>query len=104
MSADQNSFGKILHANEETEYVLGYTRKELLDKNINMIQPHIIKVNHNRILQGFLDSGKNKVIDVTLDLLPVNKQGYAELVHIVVKINSQINGRFLLLGMLQKAK
>jgi PAS domain-containing protein len=50
VSADQFSFGKILHANDETEYVLGYKRQELLDKNINTIQPYIIKVNHNRIL------------------------------------------------------
>jgi PAS domain S-box-containing protein len=37
VSADQYSIGKIVHANEETEYLLGYKRQELLDKNINTI-------------------------------------------------------------------
>lgn len=39
--------GRILHANDETEVLFGFMRKELLNKNVAMLMPPIIGSIHN---------------------------------------------------------
>lgn len=47
ISATLLNMGKILHANDEVETLLGYRRKELIGRNINCIMPNIIGKIHD---------------------------------------------------------
>lgn len=39
ISATSTHVGTIIHANDELEHILGYTRKDLIGKNIKIIMP-----------------------------------------------------------------
>ena len=63
VSASSSNYGKIIHTNEEVESFLGYKRKELLEKNVSMIMPAIIAINHNRFVSRYLETGRRRIID-----------------------------------------
>ncbi len=55
--------GEIIHSNDEIYRILGYKRKNLIGKKVNMIMPSTIAVVHDRFLRTFLETAKRNVID-----------------------------------------
>lgn len=63
VSASSSNYGKIIHTNDEIESFLGYKRKELLEKNVSIIMPTLIAINHNRFVSKYLETGRRRIID-----------------------------------------
>jgi PAS domain S-box-containing protein len=63
LSAQMSNLGRIIHANDEIEALLGYKRSEILNKNVTCIMPRIIGQFHDGFIRRYLDSGVNRVID-----------------------------------------
>lgn len=63
VSANSSNYGKIIHTNDEIESFLGYKRKDLLEKNVSMIMPTAIAINHNKFISKYLETGRRKIID-----------------------------------------
>lgn len=104
VEATTHTLGMIMHANEEVEYQLGFTKDEVIGKNITCIMPNSIAFHHQKFLQRYLDTGKQRMVDKLMEQFPVTKQGYIRLMHLLIKVHTQINGRVLFIGLLQKTK
>jgi len=68
--------GSIIHVNDELEAVLGYTRKEVINKNIIEIIPRPIAKVHDRFIHRYFDTAKPTVINIQRQLLGKDKDGY----------------------------
>ena len=55
--------GDIIHSNDEIFRILGYKRKNLIGKKINVIMPGPIGMVHDRFLRKFLDTARRNVIE-----------------------------------------
>jgi PAS domain S-box-containing protein len=42
VSTSNDNYGKIIHTNEEVEYLLGFKRKDLIGQNVSCIMPVLL--------------------------------------------------------------
>lgn len=56
ISATSKKIGYIIHANEEVEALLGYSRKDLLNKNVNTIMPRPIGKVHDKLIERYFET------------------------------------------------
>jgi PAS domain S-box-containing protein len=57
MSAQVLTMGRIIHANDEIEALLGYRRQELINRNITFIIPNIIAQYHDGFIKRYIETG-----------------------------------------------
>ena len=53
-----------MHCNEEIEKVLGYRRKELIGKNVNLLMPRPIGKPHNKLIERYFETAQPHVIEI----------------------------------------
>ena len=58
MSATSTEVGTIVHANDEIQNILGFQRKDLIDKNIKMIMPGPIAKVHDNFIHRYFETAK----------------------------------------------
>lgn len=63
VEATSQIIGRIIHSNDELEHLLGYSRKEVIYKNIKMITPSLIARDHDRYIRKYLETGKQKLLE-----------------------------------------
>ena len=56
--------GNVIHANDQIEGILGYKRKEVIGKNINIILPRPIARVHDQFIHRYFETAKPTVIDI----------------------------------------
>lgn len=78
--------GQIVHTNDEIMRVLGYTRKQLIDKNVSVIQPTPIGAVHDNFLRGFLETTKLKLLNHILQMFAVTADGYLKPINLMLKL------------------
>jgi PAS domain S-box-containing protein len=78
--------GEIIHSNDEIYRILGYKRKHLIGKKVNMLMPSPIAMVHDRFLKSFLNTAKRNVIDKMRQVPAVCSDGYLRPVSICVKL------------------
>ncbi len=102
ISANAQEIGRIIHANEEIEYLLGYTKNELIGVNVSIFLPFIFRSKHEALIQSYLESGKEKILHRRRKNFAVNKEFYLVPVELIIKIFPQINGKLIFAGFIQK--
>jgi PAS domain S-box-containing protein len=71
---DRNS--KILQWNPKAEDIFGYTSSEALGKHINeLIVPERYREAHNAGMKRYMSTGKGNIINKTIEISAMNKQG-----------------------------
>ena len=60
MSATANEIGRVIHFNDEIEYIMGYTKRDLLGLNVSKVMPAIVGNVHDKFLLRFLEVGNHK--------------------------------------------
>ena len=76
ISANARQIGKIIHVNDELEYLLGYKKSDLNGLNVSVLLPSIFRIHHDRLISKYLESGKEKVLHRRRKNFAVNKEGY----------------------------
>ncbi len=77
VSLDSASFGKIVSVNSAARRIFGYSSNaEMLGQNINAVIPEPARSVHDDILHAFLDRNEPRILNTTLLLLAVHKQGH----------------------------
>jgi PAS domain S-box-containing protein len=56
--------GNVIHANDQIEGILGYKRKDVIGKNINIILPLPIARVHDQFIHRYFETAKPTVIDI----------------------------------------
>jgi PAS domain S-box-containing protein len=78
--------GEIIHANDEIYRILGYKRKNLIGKNINVIMPGPIGMVHDKYLRRFLETAKNRIIEEIRQMPALCADGYIRTVSLCIKL------------------
>ena len=101
ISATSSQIGTVIHVNDEVEGILGYKKKDLLNKNISMIIPRPIAKVHDRLIQRYFQTAKPTVIDIKRELFGVSNEGYLKPVRLLVKVYPQLTDKLIFVGFLQ---
>ena len=64
ISATSTRVGTMIHVSEEIEQVIGYKKKDLIGRNINMIMPRPIGKPHDKLIQRYFETAKPTVIEI----------------------------------------
>ena len=70
-----NEEGKITLVNRQTEILLGYSREELINKNIELLLPDRFKMKHPHLMKMFFNNPQNRPMGAGRDLYAVRKDG-----------------------------
>jgi PAS domain S-box-containing protein len=70
-----NSTGLIVFANLQAEKQFGYARAEIIDKPMEILVPHRLRVPHQRHRSGFMMHPRVRAMDADLDLFCLRKDG-----------------------------
>jgi PAS domain S-box-containing protein len=73
VSADAN--GKIIYFNLGAEKIFGYTKEEVLNKNLTVLMPKKYHAAHRIGFKRFLDTGEKRIIGRTVELEGLHKSG-----------------------------
>lgn len=82
-----------MHANDETEAMFGYKRKELLGHNVSILMPKLIGRHHNDFINHYLSNGKLDWNDKSRQSYGQTKDGYLLPIELIVKVHPEISGR-----------
>lgn len=89
ISGQKSRLGEILDFNPGACRVFGYTRNEIVSKNINSIIPNPFSEFHDQFLTNYIDSGIGVVINQTRLLFAKHKTGNIFPVYLLVR---QVSG------------
>ena len=91
--------GIIESANAATERLFGYSRREMLGKNVKLLMPEPFSAEHDRYLRNYLKSGRAKIIGIGREVTGMRKDGSAFPLHLSVS-EVRLEGRRLFTGIL----
>lgn len=85
ISGEEENLGTIVNLNQTAAAILGYSKSELMNKKINMIQPSFIAEKHDQILENYLMKNESRLLNKET-LLPVkNKNGYLNPLYFTIR-------------------
>lgn len=76
VSSDLSSVGLITNTNPVALRLFGYTKREMIGRDMSVLLPEPISSIHSIFLKSFLRDGKIKVINTTRIMFGVHKQGH----------------------------
>ncbi|TAH20531.1 MAG: PAS domain S-box protein [Cytophagales bacterium] len=79
-----NHLGDIEFFNKAAEKLWGYTKEEMLGKNVRLLMPSEHAHNHDTYMHSYMQSGKAKVIGIGRELEAVNKDGKKIPIHLTI--------------------
>lgn len=104
MSLEAEKVGYMLHTNDEIYRLLGYERKNLIGKKVNMLQPRMIADIHDQFLKKFLETAKRSVLNHTLQLFAITASGYVSPISLLIKLYPQMSDKITIVGFIQILK
>lgn len=79
-----NERGIILEANRASERMFGYSRQELVGRNVRMLMPSEIARNHDNYLAEYLDTGVGRIIGIGREVFARHKNGETIPIHLSI--------------------
>ena len=78
VSGNKSDIGTVINCNHEVSEVMGYTKDEIINKNIEKLMPDIIGSSHNKLIEKFYDNdiAKLKIAYVEKLVISQHKKGY----------------------------
>lgn len=75
-SDNPSNLGEILQANPAAIRAYGYTRKELIGKNVAMLCPEPIQSMHDAHILNYLRTGKETIMNTSRTLFSLHRAGH----------------------------
>eukprot|EP00347_Sterkiella_histriomuscorum_P006361 403353053 len=82
VNSSLQDFGKIIVINQYLLKFLGYQTSEFKHQKIGILQPKLIRDNHESFVNRFISNGDTQLIHTLSNVFIVNKQGYVSPVQI----------------------
>ena len=86
VSTERDSIGTITEASSDLEYLVGYTRTELLGQNVNLILPPPIAEHHNDYIIRLLDTMSFRSLYINIPAFVHHKEGFYVPININIKV------------------
>ncbi|KAL4509532.1 hypothetical protein ABPG73_022748 [Tetrahymena malaccensis] len=77
ISSQEENFANIIEINQEMLKIIGFTKSQVLLKNISFLIPDIWQKHHNQFIDLFLATGQKKILVESRDLFIKSKQEYS---------------------------
>lgn len=93
ISAEDDSFGLITNANIQAAALLGYSKMELLNRNVKVLMPGVFAKYHDFFLENYLATLEPRILNQERILPAKNKHDYIFPVQIEIRhVPSLIHG------------
>ena len=86
VSGNWNNMGIVMNSNNEVANVLGYTKNDICNQNINRIQPKCYADYHDEIVREYLERAESKSVGVERLVFPQSKSGYIISCNLMIKV------------------
>lgn len=87
--------------NSATERIFGYTREEMIGRNVKMLMPQPYREQHDNYVQSYLDTGLKKIIGVGREVVGQRKDGTIFPIDLSVGEAVLPNGRRIFTGIVR---
>jgi hypothetical protein len=106
ISGNKAEIGKVLNCNHEIVETLGYSRNELIDNNINIAMPFLIRTHHNNIIEHFYNKNSNEAKLSTKEsmVMAQHKNGYIVPCVLIFKMFQYFSKGISFVGFIRKSK
>lgn len=82
--------------------MLGFTRKDVVGNNINLIIPSPLGQKHDKLIERYFETAKPTVIEIQRQSLACNKEGYLREVQLLVKVYPLLTNQIMFVGFMQR--
>lgn len=100
-SGNLNSMGIIKNVNNEITRLLGFSKFQIMGKNIDVIMPKLIADSHDGFIKKYLETSKEKVIGAETLVFPISKDDYLVPCTLMVKILPNLDEGISIVGFLK---
>ncbi|GAB1262111.1 response regulator [Aurantivibrio plasticivorans] len=81
--------GTMLSFNRSAQHLFGYTEKEVVGKNVNMLMPKAFADEHDQYIQNYLNTGESQIMGKGRELIASRRDGSEFPIHLAIsKINT----------------
>ncbi|KAL4432635.1 hypothetical protein ABPG74_004928 [Tetrahymena malaccensis] len=94
--------GNIQDVSNNVQNIIGYSKDQLIGKNINTIMPQIIQIHHRKFLNKFCYDSKDIITIQNRLLFCIDVQGFLNPIEIRVKLDSSNQEQYRACGFLKK--
>eukprot|EP01095_Lingulamoeba_sp_RSL-Kostka_P005522 TRINITY_DN1686_c0_g1_i1.p1 TRINITY_DN1686_c0_g1~~TRINITY_DN1686_c0_g1_i1.p1 ORF type:complete len:382 (+),score=120.46 TRINITY_DN1686_c0_g1_i1:736-1881(+) len=96
-----NTYGVIIYCNDTACSMFGYTREDLIDKNISVLMPPIYASKHDNYIKRYRRTGKTKVIGTGRNVIAMDSKGMTFPVHLSLTEDKKKN-RHIINGQIRR--
>jgi PAS domain S-box-containing protein len=100
-SGNPAQMGHVNNVNNEITRILGYSKSDVLNQNINKIMPKVYADIHDSFMRRYFETSEAKLIGSERLVFPVNKQGYIVPCSLMVKILPNLDEGIRVVGFLK---
>lgn len=104
LEAEGKQLGFIEYVNEEVENLLGYSSRELIGKDINLIIPRTIAKVHTLLMTKFFEKAESSVLNKVRELFAKDKDGYLIPIYLFSKVLPNLSNGLKFIGVMKRIK
>ena len=104
VSGHIKNMGLVKDVTNEITQILGYSKTELIDQNINVIMPRVIRDIHDKFMLTYFETSHANTMGTETRVYPLNKSGYIKPCTILVHLVPNLDEGITLIGFLAEVQ
>ena len=102
ISGAKDTQGKIMKTNQGIFKLFGYSMFEVYGHDVNILMPPVIGLKHNYFLEKFFKTGKERVLNRSIETFAMYRSGIIFCINLVVKPVPSLKNDIQYIGMIKK--
>ncbi|KAL4469369.1 hypothetical protein ABPG72_006005 [Tetrahymena utriculariae] len=98
--ADQEKMGEVIYSNQQLQTFLGFSKQDLLQKNVSILIPPLISKRHSNFMNRFIQTSQSTFTQNFRIVPAVNKKGYLVPSNLLLKVIPEFNNGIQISGII----
>ncbi|EWS72421.1 PAS domain S-box protein (macronuclear) [Tetrahymena thermophila SB210] len=98
--ADSERMGEIIYSNQYLQNFLGFSKQDLLQKNVSMLMPPLISKKHSNLMNRFIQTSQSAFTQNFRIVPAVNKKGNLVPTNLLLKVIPEFNNGIQISGIM----